>query len=218
MAAYTGVLAANTAVPAWHGAHRELPYLFAASATAAAAGMALVAGPVRENTPARCAAGLAALAETAVTEAAEHRLGMVAETYREGRAGILLRASRVLTLAGGLAAACLGHRRPAAVASGLALLAGSVCTRFGVFAAGVASAEDPKYTVVPQREGRSKARSVTLGGGTFRPPPPGYPYRRRQARCRRWSACPASGRSPDRRHEVVNGVHMPEGQGAAHSS
>ncbi|MFJ8553306.1 NrfD/PsrC family molybdoenzyme membrane anchor subunit [Streptomyces sp. NPDC093676] len=153
VASYTGVLAADTAVPAWHGAHRELPYLFAASATAAAAGMALVAGPVRENTPARCAAGLAALAETAVTEAAEHRLGMVAETYREGRAGTLLRASRVLTLAGGLAAACLGHRRPAAVASGLALLAGSVCTRFGVFAAGVASAEDPKYTVVPQREG-----------------------------------------------------------------
>ena len=38
------------------------------------------------------------------------------------------------------------------MASGLALLAGSACTRFGVFAAGVASAEDPKYTVVPQRE------------------------------------------------------------------
>lgn len=36
---------------------------------------------------------------------------------------------------------------------GLALLAGSACTRFGVFAAGIASAEDPKYTVVPQRKG-----------------------------------------------------------------
>jgi hypothetical protein len=36
---------------------------------------------------------------------------------------------------------------------GLALVAGSVCTRFGVFAAGVASAEDPKYTVLPQRNG-----------------------------------------------------------------
>jgi hypothetical protein len=33
----------------------------------------------------------------------------------------------------------------------LALLAGSACTRFGVFAAGIASAEDPKYTVVPQQ-------------------------------------------------------------------
>ncbi len=36
VASYTAVLAADTAVPAWHGAHRELPYVFAASATAAA--------------------------------------------------------------------------------------------------------------------------------------------------------------------------------------
>ncbi|MEU9384991.1 polysulfide reductase, partial [Streptomyces sp. NPDC048279] len=32
-----------------------------------------------------------------------------------------------------------------------ALLAGSACTRFGIFAAGVASAEDPQYTVAPHR-------------------------------------------------------------------
>ncbi|WP_210588633.1 NrfD/PsrC family molybdoenzyme membrane anchor subunit [Streptomyces sp. GESEQ-35] len=152
VATYTAVLAADTAVPAWHGAHRELPYLFAASATAAAAGMALVTGPSAESAPARCAAVLAATAETAATRAAEQRLGMVAETYREGRAGTLLRAARVLTCAGAVGAALLGRHRPVAAASGLALLAGSACTRFGVFAAGVASAEDPKYTVVPQRE------------------------------------------------------------------
>ncbi|MGW3722895.1 NrfD/PsrC family molybdoenzyme membrane anchor subunit, partial [Streptomyces sp. NPDC005133] len=46
-----------------------------------------------------------------------------------------------------------GRSRPAAVVGGLALLAGSVCTRFGVFAAGIASAEDPKYTVLPQQKG-----------------------------------------------------------------
>ncbi|WP_234376915.1 NrfD/PsrC family molybdoenzyme membrane anchor subunit [Streptomyces sp. TP-A0356] len=152
VASYTGVLAADTAVPAWHGAHRELPHLFAASATAAAAGMALVVGPPGENGPARWAAGLAALADTALSTAAERRLGMVAETWREGRAGTLLRTARTLTLTGAAGAAVLGHRRGAAVASGLALLAGSVCTRFGVFAAGIASAEDPRYTVVPQRE------------------------------------------------------------------
>ena len=32
------------------------------------------------------------------------------------------------------------------------LLAASVATRFGIFEAGLASARDPKYTVVPQRE------------------------------------------------------------------
>ncbi|MGW2834233.1 hypothetical protein [Streptomyces sp. NPDC001286] len=111
-----------------------------------------MAGPTGENLPARCAAGLAALADTAVEKAAERRLGMVAETWKEGRAGTLLRSARALTIGGAAAGALFGDRRPVAVASGLALLAGSACTRFGIFAAGVASAEDPKYTVVPQRE------------------------------------------------------------------
>ncbi|MFF1695468.1 NrfD/PsrC family molybdoenzyme membrane anchor subunit [Streptomyces sp. NPDC058257] len=152
VASYTAVLAADTAVPAWHGAHRELPYLFAASATAAASGMALVLAPPAESAPARCAAVLAAGAETAVTRAAEQRLGMVAETWRSGRAGALLRSAKLLTAAGAAGGALLaGHSRTAGAVSGLALLAGSACTRFGIFAAGVASAEDPKYTVVPQR-------------------------------------------------------------------
>ncbi|MGH9266250.1 MAG: NrfD/PsrC family molybdoenzyme membrane anchor subunit, partial [Acidimicrobiales bacterium] len=46
----------------------------------------------------------------------------------------------------------LGRRsRAAAVAAGAALLAGSACTRFAIFHAGVQSAADPRYTVVPQR-------------------------------------------------------------------
>ncbi|MEU9154639.1 NrfD/PsrC family molybdoenzyme membrane anchor subunit [Streptomyces sp. NPDC048417] len=151
VASYTAVLAADTAVPAWHGAHRELPYVFAASATAAASGMALLLGPVHESAPARCAAVLAAGAEEVATRAAERRLGMVAETYRQGQAGTLLRTARLLTATGAATGLLLGHRsRPAAVLAGLALLAGSACTRFGIFAAGVASAEDPKYTVAPQ--------------------------------------------------------------------
>jgi hypothetical protein len=36
--------------------------------------------------------------------------------------------------------------------AGGCLVAGSVLTRFAIFKAGVVSAEDPKYTVVPQRE------------------------------------------------------------------
>ena len=45
-----------------------------------------------------------------------------------------------------------GRSRSAAVLSGAALLAGSAFTRFGVFEAGMESARDPKYVVVPQRE------------------------------------------------------------------
>ncbi|MGH3282204.1 MAG: NrfD/PsrC family molybdoenzyme membrane anchor subunit, partial [Trebonia sp.] len=36
--------------------------------------------------------------------------------------------------------------------SGVALLAASAATRWGIFHAGLASAADPKYTVVPQRQ------------------------------------------------------------------
>ena len=52
--------------------------------------------------------------------------------------------------------------RVGAVASGTLLAAGSLLTRFGVFDAGMASARDPKYTVVPQRE-RMAARAAQNG-------------------------------------------------------
>jgi hypothetical protein len=42
--------------------------------------------------------------------------------------------------------------RLGAVASGTLLAAGSLLTRFDVFDAGMASAKDPEYTVIPQRE------------------------------------------------------------------
>ncbi|MFF1419528.1 NrfD/PsrC family molybdoenzyme membrane anchor subunit [Streptomyces sp. NPDC058280] len=157
VAAYTAVLAADTAVPAWHGAHRELPYVFCASAAAAASGMALVLAPPRESAPARCTAVLAAVGEVSAMTAAERRLGMVAETYREGRAGNLLRAARVLTVAGAAGAALSAGSRRTTVGSGALLLAGSACTRFGIFAAGIASAEDPAYTVLPQRARKERA-------------------------------------------------------------
>lgn len=83
----------------------------------------------------------------------EHRLGMIAEPYSTGRSGRLMRAAQALSIAGAIGAALFARRtRTAAVLSGAALLAASACTRFGVFHAGTASAEDPKYTVAPQRE------------------------------------------------------------------
>ncbi|WP_245771699.1 NrfD/PsrC family molybdoenzyme membrane anchor subunit [Actinacidiphila guanduensis] len=158
VAAYTAVLAADTAVPAWHEAHRELPFVFTGSAAAAASGMALAVSPTAENGPAVAGAVLGTVLESAAVRRMEQRLGMVAEPYREGTGGRLMRAAKGLGVAGAAGAALFGHRsRAAAVVSGAALLAGSACTRFGVFHAGVASAKDPKYTVVPQRE-RLRAR------------------------------------------------------------
>ncbi|WP_410050141.1 hypothetical protein [Actinomadura sp. CNU-125] len=147
------MLAADTAVPVWHDAFRELPFVFVGSAAAAASGMALVAAPARETAPMRTAEVYGAALELGAATLMERRLGMVAEPYREGTGGRLTRAARVLTVAGAAGGALLGGRsRTAAALGGAALLAASACTRFGVFHAGMQSAKDPKYTVVPQRE------------------------------------------------------------------
>jgi hypothetical protein len=86
----------------------------------------------------------------------------VRESYDAGSAGQLLRAAEQLTVGGAAVAALLGRRsRVAAGAAGLALLAGSACTRFGIFRAGIASAEDPRYTVEPQRARLADAAAAT---------------------------------------------------------
>ncbi|MFI6992536.1 NrfD/PsrC family molybdoenzyme membrane anchor subunit [Nonomuraea wenchangensis] len=151
VATYTAVLVADTAVPLWHDGHRELPLLFAGSAMAAAGGLGLLAAPLAEAGPARGTALLGTALETAAYLRMERRLGPVAEPLRRGK-GRLARLGEGLSAAGALLGATAGRRsRAAAVAAGAALLAGSACTRFGVFHAGIASANDPAYTVEPQR-------------------------------------------------------------------
>ncbi|MEU6752163.1 NrfD/PsrC family molybdoenzyme membrane anchor subunit [Spirillospora sp. NPDC046719] len=165
VATYTAVLIADTAVPAWHEGYREMPLVFVGSATAAASGMALLAAPVTETAPMRSAAVLGAGLDLAAVKLMERRLGMLAEPYRQDKGGRLMRAARILSAAGAAGGAVLGGRsRIAAAVSGAALLAGSACTRFGVFYAGMRSAEDPKYTVAPQRE-RANARDTAKTEG-----------------------------------------------------
>jgi hypothetical protein len=80
------------------------------------------------------------------------RVGMVAEPYRTGRPGRLMSVSRNLTAVAAGATLLLGGRsRTVSALAGAAGVAASVMTRFGIFEAGLASARDPKYTVVPQR-------------------------------------------------------------------
>jgi len=153
VASYTAVLVADTAVPTWHEGHRELPFVFVGSAASAAGGLGMITAPVAEAGPARRAAVLGGVLELAAVKRMEAGMGLAAEPLRTGKAGRLMRAAEALTVAGALLGGVVGRRsRLAAVLGGAAALAGSACTRFGVFHAGVASAEDPKYTVVPQRE------------------------------------------------------------------
>ena len=151
VAAYTAVLVSDTAVPAWHDGHRELPFVFTGSAAMAAGGLGLLAAPAGQNTPARNLALLGVGAEAAAFELMNRRMGMVAEPYSAGRAGAYLRASQMLS-AVGVTGALLGRRsRTVSALAGTALLGASAATRWAVFHAGLASAADPKYTVIPQR-------------------------------------------------------------------
>lgn len=154
VASYTAALVANTAVPTWNGARRELPFVFVGSAASAAAGLGLLASPLAENGPALRMAVLGAGGELLAEQAMERRLGpLLAEPLHGGQAGRRLKLAKALTVAGA-AGAVLGGRRSrlGAALSGAALLAGSALTRFGLFAAGMESARDPKYTVQAQRD------------------------------------------------------------------
>lgn len=153
MSTYTAVLLADTAVPSWHEAYPELPFVFAGSALGSAGGMGMATVPVDQARPARRMALLGSVLELAASRRIESRLGLLAEPYLTGRPGTLLRVGKVCTAAGALGTALLGRRsRAAAVVSGLLVNAGALATRFGVFEAGVASTRDPKYVVLPQRE------------------------------------------------------------------
>jgi formate-dependent nitrite reductase membrane component NrfD len=153
LASYTGVLLSDTATPAWHAAGGELPYVFVASAAASAGGLAMVTTSVSQAAPARRMAAGAAIAALVMEQRMEQSMGLSAETLHTGRARRFMDASRALTVVGALGTVVLGGRgRGGAVLAGAALVAGSVCTRFAIFEAGQASARDPRYTVIPQRE------------------------------------------------------------------
>ncbi len=158
---YTAVLLADTAIPAWHEARRELPFLFAS-------GAAMSAGPRRprrSTVGSRAAAGARgrgggagrgerwSAAWAGSVRALPQRVGGLADpgvagTQRGGRGA-----------RGSLGLERLGDRRRSAARMGGALiLLAAVCTRAGVFEAGKASARDPKYTVIPQRQRLEEGR------------------------------------------------------------
>ena len=155
LSTYTAVLVADTAIPAWHEARRELPFVFVSSgAMSAGSAIALLGG----GAPARRLALVGALGELTATTVMERRLGDLGEPYRKGPAGAATRAARALTATGVAVMAAGGRRRPVAAAGAALMLAGAMATRWSVYKAGFQSAADPKYVVEPQRARRA-ARS-----------------------------------------------------------
>lgn len=158
VATYTGVLVADTAVPAWVEARRELPALFAAGAATSAGAAAVIAGRTGTTGPARRLAVAGAAAELAADRMMQRRLGVLGEPYRDGAAGVLRRVGTTLTTVGGAAMAVAGGRRPRLARLGAAAaLAGAVCVRFAVLDAGRRSAAEPRHVVRQQRAGRAQS-------------------------------------------------------------
>jgi formate-dependent nitrite reductase membrane component NrfD len=167
LAVYTATLISDTAIPVWHEARRELPFLFGSSAAASAGAAAAIAVRPEEAGPARRLAVGGVLVENAVFKLMERRLGMVGEPYSQDEAGRYKKIAIACTLGGAALIAAAGHRsRVAAVAGGAAVLAGEVAVRWSVFKAGFQSARDPKYTIGPQREriGQAEPGSRTAPG------------------------------------------------------
>jgi formate-dependent nitrite reductase membrane component NrfD len=161
LAVYTAVLLGDTSVPTWNGAHEELPFVFVSSASLASAGLAMVTTPVAETAAARKLAVAGVIGDVVATRVMHRRMDPVAaEPLHEGRAGTMMRLSEALAVAGGLGTLLGGRRRGVAAASGLALVAASALTRFGVFEAGIHSAKDPRYTIEPQKRRLAARRAA----------------------------------------------------------
>ena len=153
LSVYTATLVSDTAIPVWHEARHELPFVFGASAAASAGAAAAALLPPADAGPARrLAVGGAAFGNAAML-AMEARLGRVGEPYRRGEAGKYNAIAKVCTTAGAVLLAGSARRsRLAAVAGGALVLAGEAALRWSVFRAGFQSASDPKYVVEPQRK------------------------------------------------------------------
>lgn len=170
---YTGVLVANTAVPVWQETRRTLPVLFAFSGAVSAAGLFQLWQPRGDGYEmARRFGGVAKGAELLLSTLLHREAGRVPRVERalsRGRAGLLLRASRVATAAS-LVLDVLGHRARFHRASGALALLGTAALRFGIVAAGRQSARDPHALFAQQRAGRGAAELVTKGEGPRRMP------------------------------------------------
>ncbi|MCF2572436.1 NrfD/PsrC family molybdoenzyme membrane anchor subunit [Brevibacterium sp. UCMA 11754] len=189
LAAYTGALLGDTAVPTWNAAGRNgLSYVFVSSAAVAAGGTAMALAPVRETGPARLLALVGAAGEAITMDRMKKGMHPAeVEPLEEGEPGHKLHRAEKLLIAGaiGTAVAEVGARvfakklgkgagwktrtalRALSVVSGTALAAASAYTRFGVLEAGIDSTKDPRHVVEPQRARLEERRARGITGDSI---------------------------------------------------
>jgi formate-dependent nitrite reductase membrane component NrfD len=162
---YTGVLVSNTAVPVWQATRNTLPVLFAFSGAVSAGSLFELwppggVGSAMARRLGVLAKGVELALSFALDAEASHAAPRVARPLRRGASGLLLEGARGL-VAASLAVALWGRRRrrgrAAGRLAGVLGLAGTLLMRFGVVAAGRASARDPHATFEMQRRGHGAA-------------------------------------------------------------
>jgi hypothetical protein len=152
LSVYTATLVSNTAIPVWHEARRELPFVFAASSAASAGAAATAVLPPADAGPARRLAVGGVAAGNVAMLAMQARLGRLGRPYQKGEAGKYHALAKISTAAGAILLSRSAKRsRLAAVAGGTLVLAGEAALRWSVFKAGFQSARDPTNVVEPQR-------------------------------------------------------------------
>lgn len=154
LSTYTAVLLSNTAVPVWRHARRALPVVFAGSAiSAGAAAVEALAGCERDRRLAKTFGVIGKATELAGAYAVDAELRLhpaVAPGLRQGTAGVLWTASKVMS-AGALALAVWpGRSRRRTLATVILSTAASVTTRFALMRAGKRSARDPEASFAAQ--------------------------------------------------------------------
>ncbi len=131
----------------------SLPFVFAATLTVSAGALGLILAPRNENAgPRRIALAGAVAALAAMQRLREEAGPIVREAYETGKGGELAGWAERLTIFGAWAALFARRSKAAAMAAGVALLAGALCERFAIFEAGRTTARDPKYVVELQRQ------------------------------------------------------------------
>jgi formate-dependent nitrite reductase membrane component NrfD len=153
LAAYTGVLLVQTAVPLWRN---PLWSVLALCSGTAAASSFLNLLPLN-NKEARAVelfglageAGELLLANAIEKEAS--RIDRVSRPLRDGFTGFLWQTSKLLVFTSAILAVAPGHSKKKRIAVGVLGTAAGICVRFAYFFAGKRSARDPRATFEQQR-------------------------------------------------------------------
>ena len=153
-----------TAVPIWQQTRRVLPPLFVSSAVCAAASLLqLMDLQGDEERIVRRFAVAGAAADLLAGHAVERSARLVERVGRplhEGRSGRLLRLAKATTAAGLLVNLLPGRSRGKRAVAGILGTMGAAAVKFGIVAAGTASAGDPRATFHHQRSGLGGAEAT----------------------------------------------------------